>query len=73
MFTLFFGIESAANLAEVERADRDRFRRFFYGMLERGIYLPPSPFEASFLSLAHTEADVDAFIAAAAETVRTLE
>ncbi len=73
MFTLLFGVESAANLVEVERADRDRFRRFFYGMLERGFYLPPSPFEASFVSLAHTEADVDAFVAAAVETLQSLE
>jgi glutamate-1-semialdehyde 2,1-aminomutase len=69
MFTLFFGIAGAANLAEVERADRERFRRFFFGMLDRGFYLPPSPFEAGFLSLAHTDADVDEFLAAARTTL----
>ena len=69
MFTLFFGIERAANLSEVERADRDRFRQFFFAMLERGFYLPPSPFEAAFLSLAHTDADVGDFLGAAAEAL----
>jgi glutamate-1-semialdehyde 2,1-aminomutase len=69
MFTLFFGIERASNLREVERADRDRFRRFFCSMLERGFYLPPSPFEAAFLSLAHTDTDAADFLDAAAEAL----
>jgi len=72
MFTLFFGIRDVANLAEVERADREQFRRFFYGMLERGFYLPPSPFEAAFVSLAHTDADIAAFLDAAKRTLATL-
>lgn len=72
MFTLFFGIENARNLAEVERADRERFRRFFFAMLERGFYLPPSPFEAAFLSLAHTDADVEEFLGAATDVLATL-
>ncbi len=72
MFTLFFGIESATSLADVERADSERFRRFFYGMLERGFYLPPSPFEAGFVSLAHTDADVEAFLEAARRTLGAL-
>ncbi len=69
MFTLFLGIDRASNLTEVESLDRDAFRAFFHAMLERGFYLPPSPFEASFLSLAHTEADVDGYLAAARETL----
>lgn len=72
MFTLFFGIERAANLSEVERADRDSFRQFFFAMLERGFYLPPSPFEAAFLSLAHTDTDVGDFLSAAAEALVAL-
>lgn len=72
MFTLFFGIEKAANLTEVERADRELFRRFFFAMLERGFYLPPSPFEAAFLSLSHTDTDVDDFVRAAGEALATL-
>jgi glutamate-1-semialdehyde 2,1-aminomutase len=70
MLTVFFGIPHAGSLAEVERLDRERFRSFFYGMLERGFYLPPSPFEALFLSLAHSEGDVDDFLAAADEVLR---
>jgi glutamate-1-semialdehyde 2,1-aminomutase len=72
MFTLFFGIESATRLSEVERADRARFKQFFYGMLERGFYLPPSPFEAAFVSLAHTSDDIGDFLVAAEETLRGL-
>jgi len=70
MLTLFFGLARARTLAEVERLDRARFRSFFYGMLERGFYLAPSPFEALFLSLAHSESDVDETIAAADEVLR---
>ncbi len=70
MSTLFFGIERAATLTDVERLDRKRFRRFFFGMLERGFYLPPSPFEAMFLSLAHGEHDVDELLNAAEDVLR---
>jgi glutamate-1-semialdehyde 2,1-aminomutase len=72
MFTLFFGIETVESLADVDRADREKFRRFFFGMLERGFYLPPSPFEAAFVSLAHSLDDIDAFVIAADETLRGL-
>jgi len=70
MLTLFFGLAQARTLADVERLDRTRFRSFFYGMLARGFYLAPSPFEALFLSLAHSESDVDETIAAADEVLR---
>jgi len=70
MFTFFFGIDQARNLGDVERADRARFRAFFFAMLERGFYLPPSPFEAMFLSLAHTATDIDDFASAAREALR---
>jgi glutamate-1-semialdehyde 2,1-aminomutase len=45
------------------------FARFFHAMLERGIYLPPSQFEAMFISLAHNEADIDRTVAAARESL----
>jgi glutamate-1-semialdehyde 2,1-aminomutase len=45
--------------------DVERFRKFFHGMLAEGIYLAPSAFEAGFISAAHTDADIDATIAAA--------
>ena len=65
----FSASSGATRLSEVERADRDQFRRFFFGMLERGFYLPPSPFEAAFLSLAHTDDDIGEFLDAAGETL----
>jgi len=70
MFTIFFGIEAPRSLSEVEGADREAFRKFFFAMLERGFYLPPSPFEAAFVSLAHTESDLEALVAAAREALR---
>ncbi len=70
MLTVFFGIDGARDLADVERIDRARFRTFFFAMLERGFYLPPSPFEAWFISLAHTESDIDDLVDAAGEAMR---
>ena len=58
MLTLFLGVRSVTDCASAKRADTARFARFFRAMLEEGIYLPPSQFEAMFVSLAHTEADV---------------
>ena len=52
--------------------DTARFGRFFHEMLERGVYLPPAQFEAAFVSLAHSEADIDATVAAAAEAFRAV-
>jgi glutamate-1-semialdehyde 2,1-aminomutase len=65
MFTSFFSAEPVVDYASAKKSDTQRFGRFFRGMLARGIYLAPSQFEAAFLSLAHTEADIDAAIAAA--------
>jgi glutamate-1-semialdehyde 2,1-aminomutase len=53
MLTVFFGVIDVANADDARAGDREQFARFFRGMLARGIYLPPSPFEAMFLSLAH--------------------
>jgi glutamate-1-semialdehyde 2,1-aminomutase len=53
-------------------ADTAKFGRFHRGMLEHGVYLAPSQFEAGFTSLAHTEEDIDATIAAAREVLKTL-
>ena len=50
---------------EANAVDRERFATFFRGMLERGVLLPPSPFETAFLSAAHDEADVELTLAAA--------
>ena len=59
MLTVFLGVEEVHDLAGARRSDGERFARFFRGMLEEGIYLPPSQFEAMFVSLAHTEADIE--------------
>ncbi|MBI2361248.1 MAG: glutamate-1-semialdehyde 2,1-aminomutase [Deltaproteobacteria bacterium] len=60
MLTLFFGVGRVRNADEARQADRERFARFFHGMLERGVYWPPSPFEAAFLSVAHGRGEVAA-------------
>jgi len=52
------------------RTDRDAFTRYFRGMIRRGVYLAPSPFEALFLSAAHTEAEIDATADAARAALR---
>ena len=67
MFGLFFAPAAPATYAEVLRADRERFNRFFHAMLARGVYLAPSAFEAGFVSAAHTRDDVAATVAAARE------
>jgi glutamate-1-semialdehyde 2,1-aminomutase len=64
MLTLFFGVDRVESAADARRCERDRFARFFHGMLSRGIYWPPSPFEAAFVSLAHTDRDLAATVAA---------
>lgn len=58
MMTLFFGVDTVRNAAEARKCDRATFAGFFHGMLKRGIYMPPAPFETVFLSLAHTKADL---------------
>jgi glutamate-1-semialdehyde 2,1-aminomutase len=59
MLTLFLGVERVTCYADTQRADTARFADFFRKMLAEGVYLPPSQFEAMFLSLAHSEADVE--------------
>lgn len=58
MLTLFFGVGRVRDAAEARQCDKERFARFFHGMLKRGVYCPPSPFEAAFISLAHQEGDL---------------
>jgi glutamate-1-semialdehyde 2,1-aminomutase len=65
MFTLFFHGEPVTNYTVAVRCDTNRFSRYFWGMIERGVYLPCSQFEANFVSTAHTPAHIDATIAAA--------
>ena len=65
MWTLFFADRPVVDLDTAKASDTSRFGRFFWKMMDRGIYLPCSQFEAAFLSAAHTEADVRVTIAAA--------
>jgi glutamate-1-semialdehyde 2,1-aminomutase len=65
MFGLYFRASPPASFAEVMQSDRERFNRFFHAMLERGVYLAPSAYEAGFVSAAHTRADIDETLAAA--------
>ncbi|MDG1456252.1 MAG: glutamate-1-semialdehyde 2,1-aminomutase [Planctomycetota bacterium] len=69
MFGLFFTDKTVTNFKEAATADEDLFKRFFHGMLEQGIAIAPSSYEAGFISLAHSEAD----IAITAEAINALE
>jgi glutamate-1-semialdehyde 2,1-aminomutase len=59
MFCLFFTDREIVNVSDVMKQDIGLFKKFFWGCLDKGIYLAPSPYETGFLSLAHTEADLD--------------
>jgi glutamate-1-semialdehyde 2,1-aminomutase len=70
MLTLFFTPTPVTDYATAKTSDTARFGTFFRNMRARGVFLPPSQFEAMFVSLAHTEDDVDQVIAAARESLR---
>ncbi|MBE9202395.1 glutamate-1-semialdehyde 2,1-aminomutase [Synechocystis salina LEGE 06099] len=72
MFGIFFAPGPVRNYEDAKLADTAKFARFHRGMLERGIYLAPSQYEAGFPSLAHTEAQIDQTIAVAKEVFPTL-
>ncbi len=72
LVTMFLGRDSITDADEARRCDTAKFATYFHRMLERGIYLPPSQFEAMFLSLAHSVADIDATVNAARESLRDL-
>ena len=65
MFGIYFRGAAPSSYAEVLECDKERFKRFFHGMLEQGIYLAPSAYEAGFVSAAHTHADIAATVSAA--------
>jgi glutamate-1-semialdehyde 2,1-aminomutase len=69
MWTLFLGVEQVRNADDARACDTAAFARYFLAMLERGIYLPPSQFEAAFISLAHNEDDIDRTVEAADATL----
>jgi glutamate-1-semialdehyde 2,1-aminomutase len=67
MFTFFFTPEPVTDFESAKKCDTARFGRFFHFLLERGVYLPPSQFEAGFVSAAHGEAELEATAAAMRE------
>lgn len=72
MFATFFTETPVRDWPSVKTCDTDRFARFFRAMLERGIYLAPSQYEAGFMSLAHDEAVIDATVEAAREAFKAV-
>jgi glutamate-1-semialdehyde 2,1-aminomutase len=72
MFTLFFNPERVVNQTVAARSNTKQFARYFWGMLDRGIYLPCSQFEANFVSTVHTPEHIDQTIAAAREVLAGL-
>ena len=72
MFSLFFTDEPVRSFADVQRADAEKYGRFFHALLARGVYFAPSAFEAAFVSGAHDTTAVDATVAAIDEAFRTL-
>ncbi|WP_024851638.1 glutamate-1-semialdehyde 2,1-aminomutase [Hydrogenovibrio kuenenii] len=73
MFGLFFNTEkNIRRFAQVAQGDMERFKKFYHGMLDEGVYLAPSAFEAGFVSSAHTDEDIDNTIAAARKVMQTL-
>jgi len=63
------GCRAHSEYASAKRSDTKRYARYFHGMLERGVFLAPSQFEAAFVSLAHTDADIAFAARAAAEAL----
>lgn len=72
MLTLFFNDGPVTDLASASASDTDRFAKWFHGMLDRGVYLPCSQFEAVFVSAAHTQELIDETLAAARNVMATL-
>jgi glutamate-1-semialdehyde 2,1-aminomutase len=72
MFCAYFTGQPVHNLADAMKSDRARFTKFFHGMLREGIYLAPSQFEAGFISTAHSSADIDKTVVAAARVMKSL-
>jgi glutamate-1-semialdehyde 2,1-aminomutase len=72
MMTLFFSAEPVMDWDTASRCDTGRFAKYFWGLLDRGVYMPCSQFEALFLSTAHTEKDIETTVARAGEVLAEL-
>jgi glutamate-1-semialdehyde 2,1-aminomutase len=71
MMTLFFNPEPVHDWPAAAKCDTQAFARYFWGLMDRGVYMPCSQYEALFVSAAHTEADIDATVAAAKDILRS--
>jgi glutamate-1-semialdehyde 2,1-aminomutase len=72
MFCGYFTDQPVRNLADAMKSDRERFKKYFHGMLAEGIYFAPSQFEAGFISAAHASSDIEKTALAAARVMKTL-
>jgi glutamate-1-semialdehyde 2,1-aminomutase len=72
LFSVFLTVDEVRDYGAARRQDTDAYARFFHAMLERGVYLPPSAFEAWFVSLAHGDAEVDRVLTAAREAAKVV-
>jgi glutamate-1-semialdehyde 2,1-aminomutase len=70
MFGIYFAAAVPDTYDTVMACDKERFNKFFHAMLDAGVYLAPSAFEAGFVSAAHTDADIAATVAAAERAFR---
>ena len=73
MFTGFFNAGPVAALAQVEQSDTTTYGRYMHALLARGVYIAPSQFEAGFVSIAHTDADIDRTIVAVGDALASLD
>jgi glutamate-1-semialdehyde 2,1-aminomutase len=72
MLMLYFTSETVTDADGARTADTERYRQYFWGLLERGVYVAPSQFEAGFVSLAHSEEDINTTVQAATEVIANL-
>jgi glutamate-1-semialdehyde 2,1-aminomutase len=72
MWTSFFTDQPVTNWETANRSSREQYGKFFHAMLEEGVYLAPSQFEAAFVSLAHTEETIDHTVEAARKALKSI-
>jgi glutamate-1-semialdehyde 2,1-aminomutase len=73
MFSTFFTSEPVINYQTAKASNTDHFNRYFHAMIERGVYIAPSQFEAGFISLAHSGEDIDRTVEAASEAFGAIQ
>jgi glutamate-1-semialdehyde 2,1-aminomutase len=73
LMTVFFAPDVVLDYADAKKSDTARYAAFFNAMLDRGVFLPPSQFEALFVCAAHTEEDIERTIVAARESLKAIQ